>query len=94
MNSADWYISILLIFLLLSCSISSDTIAPNKPIRDGVVLVSSRKIFALGFFSPGNSTKRYVGVWYNNIPNQTVVWVAIRNKPVNDTSGLLALHGN
>nr|XP_011461990.1 PREDICTED: G-type lectin S-receptor-like serine/threonine-protein kinase At1g11410 [Fragaria vesca subsp. vesca] len=95
MNSAaDCYISLLLTFLLLQCSNSSDNITPNKPITDGVVLVSSGKIFALGFFSPGNSSKRFVGVWYNNVPNQTVVWVANRNRPLNDTSGLLAVHGN
>ncbi|XP_021820454.1 G-type lectin S-receptor-like serine/threonine-protein kinase At1g11410 isoform X4 [Prunus avium] len=87
---------ILLIFLVLlpSCIFSLDTITPNQPLRDGDVLVSSKKIFALGFFSPGNSQKRYVGVWYNKVPEQTIVWVANRDNPVTDTSGLLAINSH
>ncbi|MED6122140.1 hypothetical protein PIB30_037021 [Stylosanthes scabra] len=50
----------------------------------------------MGFFSPGKSTSRYVGIWYNNLPQQTVIWVANRNTPINDTSGVLSInqHGN
>ncbi|CAK9327379.1 unnamed protein product [Citrullus colocynthis] len=73
---------------------SSSTI---QIIKDGDRLVSSNKNFALGFFSFDNSTtRRYVGIWYNKIPQLTLVWVANRNQPLNDTSGTLALdrHGN
>ncbi|XP_038895380.1 G-type lectin S-receptor-like serine/threonine-protein kinase At1g11410 isoform X2 [Benincasa hispida] len=66
-------------------------------IKDGDRLVSSNKNFALGFFSFNNSTtRRYVGIWYNQIPQLTLVWVANRNQPLNDTRGTLALdrHGN
>ncbi|XP_034211195.1 G-type lectin S-receptor-like serine/threonine-protein kinase At1g11410 [Prunus dulcis] len=92
----DMITRILLIFLvpLPSCIFSLDTITPNQPLRDGDVLVSSKKIFALGFFSPGNSQKRYVGVWYNKVPEQTIVWVANRDNPVTDTSGLLAINSH
>ncbi|XP_062007260.1 G-type lectin S-receptor-like serine/threonine-protein kinase RKS1 [Rosa rugosa] len=94
MNSIQWsMITALLIFPLLhlpSC-ISIDSIIPNQTIKDGDVLVSSRKLFVLGFFSPGNSGKRYVGVWYNKVPEQTIVWVANRDSPVNDSSGLLVI---
>ncbi|KAI5331011.1 hypothetical protein L3X38_021137 [Prunus dulcis] len=92
----DMITRILLIFLvpLPSCIFSLDTITPNQPLRDGDVLVSSKKIFALGFFSPGNSQKRYVGVWYNKVPEQTIVWVANRDNPVTDTSGLLVINSH
>lgn len=67
-------------------------------IKDGHQLVSANKKFALGFFSFNNSTtRRYVGIWYNEIPELTLVWIANRNQPVNDTSAMLALdrrHGN
>uniref|UniRef100_A0A2N9HI47 Bulb-type lectin domain-containing protein n=1 Tax=Fagus sylvatica TaxID=28930 RepID=A0A2N9HI47_FAGSY len=56
-------------------------------------LVSNQKAFALGFFSPGNSNLRYVGIWYNEITEQTVVWVANRDNPLNDTSGVLSING-
>ncbi|KAK9936196.1 hypothetical protein M0R45_013049 [Rubus argutus] len=63
MNPTEWPITTVLTFLLLPfyCCIASDAITPNQPIRDGDVLVSTQKKFALGFFSPGNSSKRYVG---------------------------------
>ncbi|XP_039689675.1 G-type lectin S-receptor-like serine/threonine-protein kinase RKS1 isoform X2 [Medicago truncatula] len=42
----------------------------------------------------GKSTSRYVGIWYNNLPIQTVVWVANRDAPINDTSGILSINQN
>lgn len=86
---------LLLLFLYPSCH-SLDTITVNNPMRDGDVLVSNdRGTFALGFFSPGGSRSRYVGIWYNKISEQTVVWVANRDTPLNDTSGVLSInHGN
>ncbi|KAF3455515.1 hypothetical protein FNV43_RR00146 [Rhamnella rubrinervis] len=72
-----------------------DTISTTQPIRDGDgsgdVLVSNGDTFALGFFSPGKSNYRYVGIWYHKIPEKTVVWVANRDNPINDTSGFLSI---
>ncbi|XP_028791108.1 G-type lectin S-receptor-like serine/threonine-protein kinase At1g11410 [Neltuma alba] len=70
---------------------ASDAITINKPIRDGEHLISSENSFALGFFTPGKSNNRYVGIWYNNLPEPTVVWVANRDDPINDTSGVLSI---
>ncbi|ONM37297.1 G-type lectin S-receptor-like serine/threonine-protein kinase CES101 [Zea mays] len=47
------------------------------------------RIFVLGFFSPGASSKRYVGIWHNDVSERRVVWVANRNDPLQDTSGIL-----
>ncbi|XP_065624014.1 G-type lectin S-receptor-like serine/threonine-protein kinase RKS1 [Quercus suber] len=46
--------------------------------------------------SPGVSTKRYVGIRYYRAPEYPVVWVANRNNPINDSSGVLSIdaHGN
>lgn len=79
-----------LLFLLRTCS-STDTIGPNQTLKDGDILVSSGKAFALGFFSPGKSSYRYVGIWYNKVLEQTVVWVANRDNPINGSSGVLAI---
>lgn len=86
-------ISKFLIFLPMPSCISLDTITPNQPLKDGDVLVSTRKLFALGFFIPGNSRNHYVGVWYYQVPSQTIVWVANRDNPVNDSSGLPSIQG-
>jgi len=69
-----------------------DTIDTVQTISDGEIIVSAGKVFSLGFFSPGNSKNRYVGIWYYRIPIQTVVWVANRNNPLTDSSGVLKLN--
>ncbi|XP_059441527.1 G-type lectin S-receptor-like serine/threonine-protein kinase RKS1 isoform X2 [Corylus avellana] len=86
--------SFLLSLLVFRFCISLDTISPNQPVKDGDILVSKGKTFALGFFSPGNSGRRYVGIWYNKVPQQTVVWVANKDNPLNDTSGVLSINGH
>ncbi|KAF8414032.1 hypothetical protein HHK36_002031 [Tetracentron sinense] len=68
-----------------------DTIAPNQTITNGQALVSAGEIFEFGFFSPGNSKNRYLGIWYKNIGQDTGVWVANRNNPVTDSSGALTI---
>ncbi|XP_049385510.1 G-type lectin S-receptor-like serine/threonine-protein kinase At1g11300 isoform X4 [Solanum stenotomum] len=87
-------------FLLLLCCVyvvfsganASDTITSSEPVRDSETVFSSRKTFKLGFFSPGNSANRYVGIMFNlPSPTPTAVWVANRDKPINDSSGLLTL---
>nr|GEU99518.1 G-type lectin S-receptor-like serine/threonine-protein kinase At4g27290 [Tanacetum cinerariifolium] len=70
-------------------SSSSDTITPLTPLKDGDTIVSSRGFFEMGFFSPGNSKNRYIGIWYKNLPTKTVVWVANRETPLTDNSGVL-----
>nr|GMC74623.1 G-type lectin S-receptor-like serine/threonine-protein kinase At4g27290 [Ipomoea batatas] len=45
----------------------------------------------MGFFIPGKSENRYVGIWYKNISVTTVVWVANRETPLNTTSGILKI---
>ncbi|XP_024437019.2 G-type lectin S-receptor-like serine/threonine-protein kinase At4g27290 isoform X2 [Populus trichocarpa] len=69
-------------------SLAADTIAANQNITDGETIVSSGGNYGMGFFSPGNSTKRYLGIWYNRISKGRVVWVANREKPVTDKSGV------
>ncbi|KAL4367563.1 hypothetical protein GQ457_05G029900 [Hibiscus cannabinus] len=95
MNPLKWLIRIFLMLFLSRFSISADTITLDHFIKDNndEVIVSSGKIFALGFFSPGSSRNRYVGIWYYQIPGKTVVWVANRDNPVKDTSGILRIDG-
>ncbi|KAF7126341.1 hypothetical protein RHSIM_Rhsim11G0022500 [Rhododendron simsii] len=94
MNPKKWVIILILPFLFFRFCTSIDTITPTQPIKDGNLLVSSGETFALGFFSPGNSSRRYVGIWYNKISEQTVVWVANRDDPINGTTGILSFNHN
>ncbi|KAK9084998.1 hypothetical protein Sjap_025409 [Stephania japonica] len=80
------------LFVARLCYATTDTITRNNFLRDGETLVSSGGNYALGFFSPGNSQKRYIGIWYNKIEEQTVVWVANRDSPIqNNSSGILKI---
>ncbi|XP_045800761.1 G-type lectin S-receptor-like serine/threonine-protein kinase At4g27290 isoform X1 [Trifolium pratense] len=82
---------ILIYFSQISLAINSISQSISL-IDDGNTLVSKGGIYELGFFTPGNSNKRYLGIWYKKIPIQTVVWVANRNNPINDSSGTLSLN--
>ncbi|KAM0897173.1 hypothetical protein ACQ4PT_022736 [Festuca glaucescens] len=41
--------------------------------------------------SPGVSTKRYLGIWFS-VSNDTVYWVANRDNPLDDRSGMLVFN--
>ncbi|KAG5525252.1 hypothetical protein RHGRI_031805 [Rhododendron griersonianum] len=58
MNPEKWVFNLLLPFLFIRFCTSIDTLTPTQFIKDGDVLVSSGETFALGFFSPGNSSRR------------------------------------
>ncbi|KAG5234863.1 G-type lectin S-receptor serine/threonine-protein kinase [Salix suchowensis] len=90
------FISTIALLLILDCfclefGASVDTITSSQHIKDPEAIVSARNKFKLGFFSPVNSTNRYVAIWYSNIPITTPVWVANRNKPLNDSSGIMKI---
>ena len=84
--SALFVYSLLLSFLRTSNTL--DTITPSQFIRDGETLVSASSFFELGFFSPGRSKSRYVGIWFV-VSNDTVVWVANRETPLGNHHGVL-----
>nr|POE63948.1 g-type lectin s-receptor-like serine/threonine-protein kinase [Quercus suber] len=74
---------------------AADSITQSQSLSDskGTNLVSKNGGFVLGFFNTGNSTNRYLGIWYNNIPVRTVVWVANRHK-ITDSFGVLKLNSS
>ncbi|KAI3994676.1 hypothetical protein MKX01_002292 [Papaver californicum] len=69
---------------LQNCSAidNSSSITSTGVITDSQTLISSGQVFKLGFFNPQNTTNRYVGIWYNKFPVQTIVW---------DSSGTLGI---
>jgi hypothetical protein len=76
------------LFLLLPRCKADDRIVLDKPLSPGDdVIFSDDGSFAFGFFSLSNSTpaKLYLGIWYNGIPERTVVWLANRETPISTT---------
>ena len=55
-----------------------DTILQGQSITTSQTIVSIGGDFELGFFSPGNSPKYYVGIWYKKVSEQTIVWAVNR----------------
>jgi hypothetical protein len=90
------------LFMISSCSLvfhsdfsnAADIITQSQSLRDDMTLVSKDGSFELGFFNPGSSKNRYLGIWFNNIPVKTVVWVANRLNPINDSSGVLMVNSS
>ncbi|CAO2823748.1 unnamed protein product [Amaranthus hypochondriacus] len=93
MNSAYLYILSIVSFSSTFCS-AIVTITPTQFLKDPDSILSKNSIFRLGFFSPPNSSNRYVGIWYNHPSIMEVVWVANRNNPLTDSSGVLKLSGD
>ncbi|PNX54597.1 G-type lectin S-receptor-like serine/threonine-kinase, partial [Trifolium pratense] len=77
---------------LLHISIAIDTITSSQFIKDPETLISKDGNFTFGFFSPKNSTNRYVGIWWKS--RSTVIWVANRNRPLNESNGIVTISEN
>ncbi|KAG4161485.1 hypothetical protein ERO13_D01G057900v2 [Gossypium hirsutum] len=84
----------LCLLLFFTTTLALNTITPGQSIKDGETLVSAGGSFELGFFGPKNSKSRYVGIWYKKVSTGTVVWVANRETPVSDASGVLSINHN
>lgn len=79
---------LLIPYLTLKPSSATDTLTATEFLKDAETIVSESSTFALGFFSPPNSTHRYVGIWYSKPSVKDIVWVANKNSPLNDSSGI------
>ncbi|KAI7746290.1 hypothetical protein M8C21_024705 [Ambrosia artemisiifolia] len=77
-----------LLFIYKSYAAELDIISDSRFLTDGDTLVSAAGVFELGFFKPGSSENRYLGIWYKQITDRTVVWVANRDRPLPGTSQL------
>ncbi|KAG5235327.1 G-type lectin S-receptor serine/threonine-protein kinase [Salix suchowensis] len=92
MEAEKLFLLFSLLMLQFSCCTSQDSIKTSQAIKEGDLLISKENNFALGFFSPGSSSNRYLGIWYHKVPERTVVWVANRNDPIIGSSGFLFLN--
>ncbi|KAF5728768.1 Receptor kinase 3 [Tripterygium wilfordii] len=72
--------------------ISTDTLTATQSLTNNQTLVSASGVFVFGFFTPGNSRKLYLGIWYKTIQVKTVVWVANRENPLTNPSAILKIN--
>uniref|UniRef100_A0A2K1YF44 Bulb-type lectin domain-containing protein n=1 Tax=Populus trichocarpa TaxID=3694 RepID=A0A2K1YF44_POPTR len=87
METGKLFLLFSLIILHFSSCTSQDTLKTNQTIKEGDLLISEGNIFALGFFSPGSSTNRYLGIWYHK-KYQNKLW----NDPIIGSSGFLFIN--
>ncbi|KAK7293104.1 hypothetical protein RJT34_15965 [Clitoria ternatea] len=84
-----FFVLITLCLVFLDVGIATDIVTSSEFIKDPENITSRGGNFTLGFFSPENSTNRYVGIWWQ--PLFTVIWVANRNQPLRDSSGSVTI---
>ncbi|CAI9760284.1 unnamed protein product [Fraxinus pennsylvanica] len=92
-NKFFYFITVIVIVLRLSSHgicLEIGTLTPSIVLRDSDTIVSQGKIFSLGFFSPNGTTRRYMGIWFY-VSKVSVVWVANRDRPLNDSSGTITI---
>ncbi|XP_026445317.1 G-type lectin S-receptor-like serine/threonine-protein kinase At1g11300 [Papaver somniferum] len=82
---------LLYVFVLCSKalhSIAADTITVGGTLSGFETITSKDGRFMMGFFTPGQSRKYYLGIWYNyrTALVRTIVWVANRDKPLSGSS--------
>ncbi|XP_059282933.1 G-type lectin S-receptor-like serine/threonine-protein kinase At4g27290 [Lycium ferocissimum] len=83
---------LLCLYSIQRCFGATDTITITRFLKDGDAHITSLgENFEMGFFSPGNSKLRFVGMWYKNISVRTVVWVANREAPLTNGTGVLKI---
>ncbi|XP_069152231.1 G-type lectin S-receptor-like serine/threonine-protein kinase SD1-29 isoform X2 [Solanum lycopersicum] len=70
----------------------NDTLTQSQQLSLNQTLVSAGNIFELGFFSPSNPSRLYLGIWFKGIPGQRIVWVANRENPL--TAAILKIGGD
>lgn len=96
-TSAGLQLLLSLTFFFRPLTASLSLLTPTQYITGNETLVSAGEDYELGFFTPaGNSNNYwYIGIWCRKIDQPTYVWVANRDKPLNNSNGILSIeNGN
>ncbi|KAL2980466.1 hypothetical protein AAZX31_13G230700 [Glycine max] len=85
MDITSLILALFIVYCFCQClSSANNTITSGQYITDPHTLISPNSVFKLGFFSPQNSSNRYLGIWY--LSDSNVIWVANRNQPLKTSS--------
>ncbi|KAJ4745346.1 Serine/threonine-protein kinase [Rhynchospora pubera] len=92
--SLPLFLSLISSLCFLSHGATNDTLNPGQSIStiDGSTLVSEQGVFELGFFSPENSSNRYVAIWYHGISPIATIWIGNRENPIPPSSSAYFTH--
>ncbi|CAJ2638924.1 unnamed protein product [Trifolium pratense] len=90
-NMALMLIVFAFLFFSVSTSSKQNTLTSDKFIQYNETLVSADGTFEAGFFDFGDPQRQYFGIWYKSILPKTIVWVANRETPVQNSTAMLKL---
>lgn len=82
---------VLALFVASRVRTAGDAITTTGYLREPQYLTSAGGLYTMGFFSPNGSTNRYVGIWCTGVPTYNVLWVANRENPIRDYSGVMMI---
>ena len=86
------FIPTFLLIIIMSSFLSAaleDTLNQGDVLNSSQYLVSAKRKFTLGFFNPPyDLSKNYLGIWYTNFRGNRSVWIANRDGPISNGSGL------
>ncbi|XP_043719671.1 G-type lectin S-receptor-like serine/threonine-protein kinase At1g67520 [Telopea speciosissima] len=71
---------------------AKDTLLAGEKLRDGENLVSAHKLFEVKFINLENSQNRYLAILYLFGYDGRAVWIANRDNPLMDSSGVLSIN--
>uniref|UniRef100_A0A0D3CY94 Bulb-type lectin domain-containing protein n=1 Tax=Brassica oleracea var. oleracea TaxID=109376 RepID=A0A0D3CY94_BRAOL len=85
------FVFVVILFPALAVSYKTLLATESLTISSNETIVSHNETFELGFFTPGTSSRWYLGIWYKKIPTRTYVWVANRDNPLSRPNGSLKI---
>ncbi|GLJ51234.1 hypothetical protein SUGI_1089970 [Cryptomeria japonica] len=93
MEMKNLAIVITIIIAMHNCSLiavdGGDTLLMGSSLSGNQTIISKNGTFALGFFNPKGTNNWYIGIWYAQVSQKAIVWVANRENPVRSMPGVL-----
>ncbi|PIN21523.1 Non-specific serine/threonine protein kinase [Handroanthus impetiginosus] len=78
-------------FSLLLVSSYDHTLKQGEKLNSSSYLVSAKRVFTLGFYTPENSHYSYLGIWFTTNITWNPVWLANRDIPVYKDSAIFTI---
>ncbi|XP_045802110.1 G-type lectin S-receptor-like serine/threonine-protein kinase At4g27290 [Trifolium pratense] len=80
-----------LLFNLIPTFNTLETIVLGQSLKQNETLISKNETFEAGFFNFQQSNFQYFGIWYKDISPKTLIWIANKDSPLQNSSGSLNL---
>ncbi|KAH9289962.1 hypothetical protein KI387_034079 [Taxus chinensis] len=71
--------------------VGEDMLPLGASLTGNQTIISKNGTFQLGFFNPNGTNNWYIGIWYAQVSDKTIIWVANREDPVVNIPGILKL---